>query len=91
MDTNTSFEKTKINENLTLSNRKYLRMDGIIDIISSSDTILHIKLKDTNITIIGKDIQIKKLDIQTGQLEMEGLVECIKYGKSGNIFKRIFK
>lgn len=91
MEKNTLIEKPKIIENLNLSNRTNLKMDGVIEITSSSETLLLIKLKDTSLSINGKDLHISRLDISSGQLEIEGYIECIKYGKSGNIFKRIFK
>jgi sporulation protein YabP len=88
---NSSLEKNKIIENLSLTNRKNLKLDGIVEIMSSSETQLNIKLKDTSVVIFGQNMHIVKLDIETGILEVDGLIECIKYGKSGNIFKRIFK
>ena len=84
-------EKIKINENLTLTNRKLLKLEGIVEINSSSETLLSAKLKDTTLTITGQNIHITRLDITLGQLDIEGNIECIKYGKSTNIFKRLFK
>jgi len=88
---NTSIEKIKVNENLTLTNRTNLKLEGIVEILSSSETLLNIKLKDTHLCINGQNMHITKLDISTGLLEVNGSVDSIKYGKSGNIFKRIFK
>ena len=91
MDKNQPNEKIKINENLTLTNRKLLKLEGIVEINSSSETLLSAKLKDTTLTIIGQNIHITRLDITLGLLDIEGNIECIKYGKSTNIFKRLFK
>lgn len=91
MEKNTSIEKNKINESLTLTNRKTLKLDGIVEINSSSETLLSIKLKDTTLTITGQNLHITRLDISLGILEVEGLVDSIKYGKQANIFKRLFK
>lgn len=78
-------------ENLIINNRKDLTMEGVCDIVSTSDTLICLKLKDTNVNIFGENINIKKIDVNTGILQAEGKFNCIKYGKSGNIFKRIFK
>lgn len=91
MDKNQPNEKIKINENLTLTNRKLLKLEGIVEINSSSETLLSAKLKDTTLTITGQNIHITRLDITLGLLDIEGNIECIKYGKSTNIFKRLFK
>jgi len=82
---------SKINESLTLVNREKLTLEGIVEVISSSDTQLNIKLKDTLLVIQGQNLNIAKLDICSGFLDINGLITSIKYGKSGNIFKRIFQ
>lgn len=92
MEKTISQEKTKItNESLNLINRKSLILEGIIKINATSETCISLKLKDTILNITGSNIHITKLDINTGVLEAEGIFDSIKYGKSGNIFKRIFK
>jgi sporulation protein YabP len=84
-------DKNKYSENITLVNRQNLKLEGIVEIKSSSDTNLNLKLKDTTLNINGQDLNIKKLDIESGTLEVDGTIDCIKYGKSGNVLKRIFK
>ena len=84
-------ESKTVKENLQLKDRKILIFDGIVEIISTNETSILAKLKDTNITISGTGIHITKLDIEKGILEAEGLFESIKYGKNANIFKRFFK
>lgn len=79
------------NENITLTNRKELHLNGIIEIISTSDNSLYLKLKDTHLCISGENIHICKLDVNAGTLEAEGNFLSFKYGKTGNIFKRVFK
>ena len=91
MEKNNTTEKTKINENLTLINRKTLKFEGLVEVNSSSETLLAMKLKDTTLTITGQNLHITRLDVTLGILEAEGLVDSIKYGKQANIFKRIFK
>lgn len=84
-------EKTTTSESLSLINRKNLKLEGIVEILSTSETILMLKLKDTTLCISGENINIQKIDVNTGILEAEGKFTSIKYGKSGNFFKRIFK
>lgn len=80
-----------VNEFLSITNRKNLKLEGITEVLSSSDTNLNLKLKDTTLLILGENINITKFDISTGIIEAEGKFNCIKYGKNGNIFKRLFK
>ena len=85
-----SHNKTQ-NESLLIQGRKTLKVEGIAEVISTSDSLLNLKLKDTNLIITGEQINIEKLDINLGILEASGKFLSIKYGKSGNIFKRLFK
>lgn len=81
-----------ISESLILQNRNNLKLEGIIEIISTSDTCLNLKLKDTTLMISGENINILKLDVSAGILEADGNFVSIKYGKgTGGFFKRIFK
>ena len=84
-------QSTKVNENLNLVNRNQLKMDGVIEVLTSNDTTLVLKLKDTTLTISGKDLTITKLDVTTGTLESNGTIDSVKYGQKGNLFKRIFR
>lgn len=87
----TTLEENKIKETLSLINRKTLKLDGIVEINSSSESQMSIKLKDTTLTILGSNMHITRLDVETGILEVDGLINLIKYGKNENLFKRIFK
>ncbi len=84
-------ENKNLNESLFLQNRKNLKVEGVNQVLASSETNIHLKLKDTSLSILGSSIHITKLDVSAGVLEAEGNFELIKYGKVGNIFKRIFK
>lgn len=87
-------EKTTLEEPkefLSLENRRRLKIDGVVEINSSSETQLNIKLKDTNLSITGTSMHITKLDVDMGILEVDGLINLIKYGKTESLFKRIFK
>lgn len=84
-------EATKPNETLILTNRKSLKLEGIVEINSSSETQLSVKMKDTTLNILGSNMHITKLDVETGILEIDGLINQLKYGKNENLLKRIFK
>lgn len=81
----------KIHESLTLINRQKINIEGIVEIIASNESNILLKLKDTHLSIYGKNISISKLDIECGILEAEGIFDNIKYGKNGGFLKKIFK
>lgn len=81
-----------LSESLILQNRSNLKLEGIVEVLSTSDTCFNLKLKDTTLTITGENLNISKLDINAGLLEADGNFTSIKYGKgTGGFLKRIFK
>ena len=50
----------------------------------TKETNINIKLRDTALNILGQNMHITKLDIQSGVLEVDGIIDSIKYGKTGN-------
>ena len=86
-------EKTPVisNENLILTNRKSIKLEGIVEVVATSDTNINLKLKDTNLAISGNEISITRLDVELGILEANGNFDSFKYGKSGGFFKKLFK
>lgn len=92
MEKNIIKEKNDIlNEKITLINRNQLSIEGILEVISSNETEINAKVHDNNIIILGNNIHIEKLDIINKILECTGEFQNIKYGKSSNFLKRIFK
>lgn len=89
-------EKTTLSQNslpefLSLDARKNLHLTGITEVISSSDTQILAKLKDSTINISGTNINITKLDTTNGNLDAVGDFGSISYGKKVGLLKRIFK
>lgn len=78
-------------DNIYLKCRNNLTIEGILEIISTNENEIVIKLKDTILTITGSNISISKLNIENETLEANGNFDSIKYGKTGNFFKRLFK
>ena len=83
---------TNINQNLILNNRNHLKIDAIKEIIRSNDSELLLKMNNNEkITILGNNINITKLDVESGVIEANGLFNSIQYNSKPNLFKRIFK
>ncbi|MBE5738577.1 MAG: sporulation protein YabP [Clostridiales bacterium] len=82
---------TNKNEILGLENRKKLHLIGVNEILSSNETCIILKLKDTTLNISGTNINITKLDTETGTLDADGNFDKLIYGKTTSFFKRIFR
>ena len=78
---------------LTLENRKTLKINAIVEVLSATDKCVVAKTNENTLNIFGKDLRVEKLSLDEGILIIEGLVESFKYledsGKS--FFKRLFK
>ena len=79
---------------LTLVNRKILNLTGIEKVVGISDSELLVEVDGVALSVQGSNIEVKKLDVESGILEIEGLINNIKYfdkKQKLNFIKRIFK
>lgn len=91
--TNVINEKRFNNSKLTLENRKKLNLTGVEKAISSNEQNMIFMVNGSKVYISGQGLHIEKLDVESGMLELDGVVDCIKYSTGGNknMFKRLFK
>ena len=85
-------------QNLILENREKLNITGILDVLSFDDQIIIVETTLGLLTIKGEDLKINKLNIETSDLIIEGLINNLAYSgnsdspkKSGNLLDKIFK
>ena len=79
---------------LSLINQTNLSVTGIKKAIVVSETALALELENKTLQITGKNMEVKKLDVETGVLEVVGVIDTIKYvvqKEKLSLFKRIFK
>ncbi len=79
---------------LILVNRSNLTITGIKKVLAVSETTLSLLLENTSMNIFGEKMEVKKLDVESGILEVLGIINTIKYVSSkekANLFKKIFK
>lgn len=94
MNTNKSNNIVNNSHNLSLENRKKLTLSGILDLSNFNDKCI---TAHTNIDIIiikGEFLNIKKLNLELGELEIEGKILSLEYKKSSHakkIFSKLFK
>lgn len=71
--------------------KDHIKTNGINEIKRSNDGEILAKLSDTSLTILGQELSITKIDIESGFLEADGKIKEVIYGSKQNIFRRIFK
>ena len=84
-----------INHTLTLLKRQTLSLTGITEVISVSESCLVCNLSDGNLIVTGDNLKVSKLDVESGNMELNGNVCSIKYGgkskQKENFLKKLFK
>lgn len=79
---------------LILINQKDLTITGIKKVLAVSETSITLFLESTNMNILGEAMEVKKIDVDAGILEVEGKINSIKYlaaKEKLSLLKRIFK
>jgi len=80
--------------NLNLKNREGLEMSGIEEVITFNEDKIILKSNLGRLDIKGKELNIKKLNLEDEEIQIAGYFNSIEYTDkpvNNNIFKRIFK
>lgn len=81
--------------NIFIENRAKTRITGVIDVDNFDDFNISVKTDKGYIIIGGEELKINKLDVESGELHIEGKFNSLIYNESvkqdGSIFSRIFK
>lgn len=85
--------KTEKNSKILVTNLNQIHLSGVSKVFSATESCISLCLADKNMTIDGKNMQVLKIDVECGIVEVEGQVFGIKLEKrksEKNFFKRIF-
>jgi sporulation protein YabP len=83
-----SLEQKK--QSLTLSNRKQLSLDGVIDVKSFDDMLICLETNLGKLSIEGEGIRITKYLMNTGEMSVDGVINSIIYSDTGEEKKGLF-
>ncbi|MGO1368166.1 MAG: sporulation protein YabP [Senegalia sp. (in: firmicutes)] len=85
-------------QNLSLENREKLNVSGVEQVESFNETQIVIYTLRGSLTIKGENLNISKLNLEDGNVKIEGLIESLTYSnktslgsKEGNFLKKMFK
>ncbi len=81
-------------QQLVLDSRKKLKLTGVSDVESFSDTAIVADTCMGRLTVKGEGLKISKLNTEEGELAVEGRINCLEYTKKkekGGFFDSIFK
>lgn len=69
-------------QSLTLDNRKKLSLTGVEDVLGFNDETVNVKTTLGDLMIKGSKLHISKLNLDTGDVEIDGVVDLIHYSQS---------
>ncbi len=81
--------------NIIMENRKKLSVSGVNDVESFNEEEIILHTQMGMLVIKGTSLHIGKLNMDNGEVTIDGMVEACEYveetGKGGGILSRIFK
>jgi len=83
-----------IESKLTLTNRKLLVLSGVQKVVSIAPTELVVELGGSLFVVNGAELEVAKLDVGLGILEVSGMVDGMRFTKTlikQSLLKRILK
>lgn len=81
-------------QNVVITNRELIVLSGVEKVKNINENIFVGKVAGSNITIQGSNLELTKLDLESGEVELAGLINSLKYSNvfgGKNILKRLFK
>lgn len=77
---------------LQLKERKNLTMSGVTEVVSFDETAVILQTAQGTLTVQGRDLQLKTLSLEGGQVAVEGSVSALIYEepRSGSWRQRLF-
>lgn len=87
-------EKSFSESQVTLLNRQTLTITGVEKVYETNENKIQLKVSNSNLLINGEGLNISRLDVETGVVQINGIINELKYTTAeskGNIFKKIFK
>ncbi len=83
--------------NITMENRERISISGVKDVASFNDNTIELDTEEGGLTIRGAELHIQKLNLDDGNLAVDGfIISCayhdkVESKKSGSFFSNIFK
>ncbi len=77
-------ENTNKYSNLILDNRKKLSVTGVEDVAGFNDESVSLKTVNGDLLVGGSKLHISKLDLDTGNVELEGVINSLHYSREKN-------
>ncbi len=78
---------TNVIQNIFLENREKLNVSGVLDVLSFDDQIIIVETELGLLTIKGENLKINKLNIDTSEVTLDGMISSLSYSNSDSFKK----
>lgn len=78
---------------LSITERERMSISGVVDVSGFDDSIVILSTSQGELTIRGEGLHIDRIDLELGQLEVQGRVQELRYDEpahSGSLWSRLF-
>jgi len=85
-------QKPALPHKLTLNERNYLTITGVTEVLSFDATAVIARTESGTLVVQGKDLQLKTLVPEGGQVAVEGRISALIYEEprpAGNLWRRL--
>lgn len=83
---------------VSVTNRKSGSFTGVLDVISFDISEILLETEQGMLNVKGKDLHVNRLNLEKGEVDIEGLIEVLSYSqvptsvkKTENLFGKWFK
>lgn len=85
-------QKLQLPHKLSLNERKNLTMTGVTEVVSFDDTAVILRTSLGNLIVQGRDLQLKTLSLEGGQVAVDGNISALTYEepRTGGFVRRLF-
>lgn len=88
-------KRVKMPHNLVMEDRRSLSITGVCDVDSFDESTIIVFTDLGELTVRGEDLHIKSLNIEAGEVSLEGKISSLAYAenvaKQTGFFGRVFR
>lgn len=89
-------EDIKKEHKISVENREKISISGVIDVESFDENEIILYTTDGAVNLFGEEFKINKLNVDSGDVEIEGFINEIKYtgedkSEKGGFWSKIFR
>jgi len=83
--------------NISMENRSRMNISGVEDVLSFTEETVVLATNMGSLTIKGSELRINRLNVESGELFVEGNIDACEYSddeagrKQGGFFARLFR